>query len=91
MPDLGSIFQLLALKAGTAAAFVRGPGNDFFSKKRRPWGPSGVDPFAVLMLAEEQAAAGHEERAECLLRAAYIMFDLGLGAGGPCGTEAPGG
>ncbi|HYZ21292.1 MAG TPA: hypothetical protein VE690_03955 [Rhodopila sp.] len=91
MADLSSIFQLLALKAGAAAAFTRGSGNNFPPKKRPSSGPSEVDPFAVLTLAEEQAAAGHEERAECLLSAAYIMFDLGLGKGGPCATEVPGG
>ncbi|HQT76918.1 MAG TPA: hypothetical protein PLD10_07685 [Rhodopila sp.] len=70
------IAQLFLLKSGLFAAFLRSLGHNRFSGEPPPRRQSpGPDPWALVALADQEAAAGRHNQAKCLLEAAYIAFD----------------
>ena len=79
LAELTAFPHLLAFKAGTVLAFVRGIGANWFPR-RYPFSPQVplFDPRALVALADQEAAAGHADRAAHLLDAAYIVFDCAM-------------
>ncbi|HEX2941469.1 MAG TPA: hypothetical protein VHO91_10500 [Rhodopila sp.] len=73
--DMAFISLLPFIKGGMGTAFIRGTEHKRFSGEPNRRRPSGPDPWTLLALADQEAAAGRHTQAKCLVEAAYIAFD----------------
>jgi hypothetical protein len=78
MLHLATFAPLISLKAGAFMGLLRDPQAPW-PPKRRPKrsGFGAINPFSLVVLADQEVADGHIEQARLLLEAAYIAFDRG--------------